>query len=124
MFAVDVTPVVKSSKGEEKIPEGLAMPAVFINPRIIAASGEMSEKEGCLSFPEIFISVRRHREITVEFVDLDGKARCITAEGILSRAIQHELDHLNGKLLVDYMSTIQKVAYRSDLKRLKESAEG
>ena len=120
IFVVDVTPVVNSSKGAEKLPEGLEMPAVFINPKIIESSGEMSEKEGCLSFPEIFIMIKRPSCIKVSFLDMQGRERVITAEGILARAIQHENDHLNGKLLYDHMSTIQKVAYSGSLKKLRQ----
>ncbi len=120
IFVVDVTPVVNSSKGAEKIPDGLEMPAVFINPKIVETVGEICEKEGCLSFPEIFITIKRASCIKVSFLDLQGRERLITAEGILSRAIQHENDHLNGKLLYDHMSTIQKVAFSGSLKKLKQ----
>ena len=99
------------------------MPLVMIDPVIIDGQGETYEQEGCLSFPDIYVKVKRMAEVTAEYTDLDGKRQTITAEGLLSRAIQHELDHLNGVLLVDHMTAVQKVANAGKLKRLKRDAK-
>lgn len=98
---------------------GVAMPLVLLNPRIIASSGQQRASEGCLSLPEIYVDVTRAAEVTVAFTDLRGRPQEITGHGLLARAIQHELDHLNGVLLVDHMSAVQKVALAGKLKRLK-----
>jgi len=96
------------------------MPLVLINPQITARAGSQVGQEGCLSFPDIYVNVKRDEEVTVEFLGLDGKAQSIRAAGLLSRAIQHELDHLDGVLLVDRMTPVQKVAVSGKLKRLKK----
>ena len=74
--------------------------------------------EGCLSFPDIFANVERWYEIDAEYMDLEGHIQKIPAKGLLARAIQHELDHLDGILLVDRMSHVKKVAIGGRLKRL------
>ena len=100
----------------------VTMPLVMINPVIEKLDGEQGGDEGCLSFPEIFVPVARAREVTVSYTTLDEGDRTIRAHGLLSRAIQHELDHLNGVLLVDKMSQIQKIAIAGKLKRLKRAS--
>ncbi len=98
----------------------LAMPLVLINPEIKEAKGESVCQEGCLSFPEIYVEVTRAEELVVTYSDLKGESREINASGLLARAVQHELDHLNGVLLVDRMSASQKTAIAGKLKRLKK----
>jgi peptide deformylase len=106
------------------MPEGEAppipMPLVLINPEITEGSGEVSTQEGCLSFPDIYAKIRRADNITVRFRDRDFQEQTLHADGLLSRAIQHELDHLNGVLLVDRMSAIQRISVSGRLKRLKK----
>jgi peptide deformylase len=99
---------------------GVAMPLVLINPEVVAHSGEQVGQEGCLSFPGIFINVSRAEDVEVAYVNLEGKACKVQATGLLSRALQHEIDHLNGVLLVDHMTAVQKVANSGRLKRLKK----
>ncbi|MBC8453924.1 peptide deformylase [PVC group bacterium] len=101
---------------------GIKMPLVMINPQITESDGEQQSQEGCLSFPGLYVKVKRASQITAEFIDLDGRKQVVSPDGLLSRAIQHELDHLNGKLLVDHMSAVQKVANAGKLKRLKKEA--
>ena len=101
----------------------VAMPLVMANPRIVSARGEETAPEGCLSFPDIFVPLTRSAEVTVVFVNMDNREEILTATGLLARAVQHELDHLNGVLLVDRMSPVQKVAMASRLKRIKKAAE-
>ncbi|MBL7114506.1 MAG: peptide deformylase [Kiritimatiellae bacterium] len=99
------------------------MPMVLINPEITAHNGSQVGQEGCLSFPEIYANVKRSENVTCKYLDLEGTPREVEAKGLLSRAIQHELDHLNGVLLVDHMSHIQKMAVSGRLKRLKKESQ-
>ncbi len=102
---------------------GLAMPLVLINPEITEATGEQVGQEGCLSFPGVYVNVKRAEHITVAYTDRQGQRQQVEASGLLSRAVQHELDHLNGVLLVDHMSAVQKVANAGKLKRLKRESK-
>ena len=84
-------------------------PRVFINPEIIAKSEEMSVyEEGCLSIPEYYEEVERPAKVRVRFTDLDGKVHEEDAEGLYATCIQHEIDHLNGILFVDYLSKLKR----------------
>ena len=77
-------------------------PITFINPVIIKKEGAVASFEGCLSFPEVYTEVKRYKKVTVRYRDLKGRMCELTADGdLLSRAIQHENDHLDGKLFVD-----------------------
>src|SRR5687768_16264774 len=78
-------------------------PRVFINPEILERDGEQVYQEGCLSVPGIFADVTRANEITVKALDRDGKAFELKTDGVLAVCIQHEMDHLAGKLFVDYL---------------------
>jgi peptide deformylase len=83
-------------------PEGKS-PLVMINPKITyLGGGKVSEQEGCLSFPGIFAKIRRFSNVKAEYTDLEGENKEIEAQGLLSRAIQHETDHLDAKLFIDY----------------------
>ena len=106
----------------EPPPQDPPMPLVLINPRITEAEGDVRDQEGCLSFPEIFVHISRAEHITVEYTDLQGQDRVLKADDLLARVIQHEVDHLNGVLLVDRMSAVQKVGVAGKLKRLKKAA--
>ncbi len=76
---------------------------VLINPKIISRSwGKEICEEGCLSFPEKFIPVKRHKKVTVKALDEKGQTFKITAEGLLSKALQHEIDHLDGILFIEH----------------------
>ncbi|MEB3244358.1 MAG: peptide deformylase [Vampirovibrionales bacterium] len=79
-------------------------PMVMINPKIVQKSGAYLSREGCLSFPNVYIDVKRYETITVRFMDLKGRNQQLTisAERLLCRAIQHEIDHLNGILFIDH----------------------
>lgn len=99
---------------------GLGMPLILINPEIeIMGKRRESQPEGCLSFPGITASVTRHYRIRARFMDQDGNRQEIEACDLVARAIQHEMDHLNGVLLVDRMSAVKKVSLSGTLKRLK-----
>ncbi len=84
-------------------------PMVFINPAIVESSDERSVyEEGCLSIPDYYAEVERPAEVTVDYVDRDGKAQQITAEGLLATCLQHEIDHLNGVLFIDHISKLKR----------------
>ena len=98
-------------------------PIALINPRIVGASGSMVGEEGCLSFPELYGDVTRHASVEIEALDAHGKPFTIAAEGFYSRALQHEIDHLEGKLFVDHISSLKRQLMRGALKRLKKEGE-
>ena len=102
----------------------IAMPLALINPEIIATEGKQRNEEGCLSFPEIGAPITRADKVTVTYIDLNGMRQTITARGLLARAILHEVDHLNGVLLVDRMSAMQKMSVAGKLRRLQRAAQG
>ena len=97
-------------------------PHVLINPELIARSEEMVlGDEGCLSVPEIYDKVPRHVRVTVRALDRAGRSHDIEAEGLLSVCIQHEMDHLMGKVFVDYLSPLKRNRIRT--KMLKKSRD-
>ncbi len=83
-------------------------PQVLINPRIIASDGAQVCEEGCLSVPEVFEEVERAQRVTLTYLDLDGEAQHVEADGLLAVCVQHEIDHLDGKLFVDYLSRLKQ----------------
>lgn len=119
MFVIDIPPDSDMGDDGQRENPDVEMPLVFINPKITAHTEDIQVgPEGCLSFPEIFANVERWYEVDAEYTDLEGHVKQIHARGLLARAIQHELDHLNGVLLVDRMSHVKKVALGGKLKRL------
>lgn len=94
---------------------------VFINPEIIARSGTSDCEEGCLSVPGIYETVSRAEKITVHALDEKGEVFTLEAEGLLAVCIQHEMDHLIGKVFVEYLSQLKQTRIRAKLKkRLRE----
>jgi len=98
-------------------------PLIMLNPVLVAKKGAQRETEGCLSVPEIWAPVNRAAEVTVTFLDIQGVQRELHARGLLARAIQHELDHLNGVLFVDRVSPVKKITLAGKLKRLRRERE-
>jgi len=86
---------------------------VFINPEIIAQSGRAESEEGCLSVPGIFDKVARAEQVTVRALDRNGESFELAAEGLLAVCIQHEMDHLMGKVFVDYLSSLKRQRIKS-----------
>ena len=82
-------------------PEGRSNRIVLINPKIVALEGELNDEEGCLSLPGVYSKLRRHWRARVRALDENGVLRELSGEGLLARAFQHEVDHLDGKLYVD-----------------------
>ena len=91
---------------------------VLINPRLIEKRGEEINKEGCLSVPEVFEKVKRAEWIKVSALDENGKKFELEAEGLLAVCIQHEVDHLLGKVFVDYLSSLKKNRIKKKLIKL------
>ncbi|WP_019615272.1 peptide deformylase [Psychromonas ossibalaenae] len=98
-------------------------PMVLINPEIIEQSGQEESEEGCLSVPETNANVKRAEFVTVEYLDLDGNTQVLKADGLLAVCIQHELDHLTGKLFIDYLSPFKQKRIKTKLEKLKHHNE-
>lgn len=99
--------------------EARDQPRVFINPKIIVLDDATKPyEEGCLSVPEVYDSVERPAKVRIEALDGDGKPFCEEAEGLLAVCIQHEMDHLNGKLFVDYLSRLKQDRARDKVKKV------
>ncbi|MDV6328488.1 peptide deformylase [Idiomarina sp. Sol25] len=98
-------------------------PLVFINPEITEAEGHFKNDEGCLSFPGVYAKVERGEKITVTALDKNGERFSRSAEGLLAICIQHEMDHLDGKLFVDYLSPLKRERIRKKLEKEQRLAE-
>jgi peptide deformylase len=100
-------------------------PMVFINPELLSAEGRGPGEEGCLSVPDIYEKVQRATHIRVRALGLDGQAFELEADGLLAVCIQHEMDHLEGKLFVDYLSELKRQLIRRRLeKERKQRSSG
>ena len=104
------------------VSEDKADPQVFINPEIVASTGEQVYQEGCLSVPGIFADVTRADSIDVRFLDRAGQAQTLRVDGLLAVCIQHEMDHLEGKLFVDYLSPLKREMVRKKLAKQRKQA--
>jgi peptide deformylase len=97
--------IVLDTAKEEEPPQ----PLVLINPEIVTLGSELRQhEEGCLSIPDVRIDIERPGALTVRYLDLDGKPQELAATGLLATAIQHEIDHLNGKLIIDFLSRLKR----------------
>lgn len=92
---------------------------VIINPEIIASEGEKEYEEGCLSVPSAYDTVIRAERVTVKALDRNGTPFEITSDGLLGECLQHEIDHLNGKLFVDLLSPLKRMVARRKLDKFK-----
>jgi len=101
--------------------EGKNEPQAFINPKIVWASDETAVyEEGCLSVPDIWEEVKRHAAIRAEYLDRDGKPQTLEADGFLADCLQHEIDHLNGKLFIDHLSRLKRAMALKKLEKVKK----
>jgi peptide deformylase len=108
--------VMDCAKGEDEEPE----PICIANPEITWASDELREhEEGCLSIPEVFANVTRPEAVRVRYLDRDGALQERDFEGIRATCVQHEIDHLNGKLFIDYLSGVRRQMITGKMKKLK-----
>jgi peptide deformylase len=95
--------VLDVADGEEK------RPMILVNPEIVALGPEPRiYEEGCLSIPDVKVEIERPSTVTVRYLDVEGKARELAAEGLLATALQHEIDHLNGRLIIDFLSRLKR----------------
>ncbi len=102
----------------------IPMPLKLFNPEIVAQEGSQHDKEGCLSFPGIGGSITRAAQVTCQYLDEDNRPQVITARGFLARALQHEIDHLNGILYIDRMSAVERLTFAPKLKKLAKQNGG
>lgn len=119
---VEDRPSTMKVNGKDFDPQS-AMPLVLINPQIDLGGETEMGTEGCLSFPEITGEIERAKSITVRAQNLDGEQIELETTGFLARAIQHEVDHLNGILFIDRMSSATKTSLSSKLKRLQKETQ-
>ena len=104
------------------VSEDQTRPMVFINPDILAAEGSQTYQEGCLSVPGIFAEVKRSNQIRVQALDRHGKRFELEADGLLAVCIQHEMDHLAGKVFVDYLSPLKRELVKKKLAKARRLA--
>ncbi|MGZ3689630.1 MAG: peptide deformylase, partial [Bdellovibrionota bacterium] len=98
-------------------------PKIILNPEIIHREGSILFSEGCLSVPEYSAEVKRSEKIKLQYTDIDGLTKTLSAEGLLAVAIQHEMDHLEGKLFIDRLSPLKKEMIRKRLKQERQLRE-
>lgn len=110
--------VLDVSEGEED-----SNPLAMINPEIVRLGPDLRlQEEGCLSIPDFRLDIERPSALTVRYADLDGKVRELDAEGLLATAIQHEMDHLDGKLIIDFLSRLKRDMVIKKFKKQARSA--
>ena len=117
----DSSETVENNRYEKKEPGKLEkrinQPVILFNPKIIGQQGEVIFNEGCLSFPSYYAEVKRSAVIEVEGLDQFGKVKRIHTDGVLAVCIQHEIDHLDGKLFIDHLSPVKAALLRSQIKK-------
>ncbi|MBU1438323.1 MAG: peptide deformylase [Gammaproteobacteria bacterium] len=104
------------------ISENRDQPQVFINPEIVSKSGDTTYEEGCLSVPQSYANVERAAEVTVKAQNTEGEWFELNAEGLLAICLQHELDHLVGKLFIDYLSPLKRDRIKKKLEKEARNA--
>ncbi len=119
LTVIDVTPTEQPWSMTPPLP----MPLVLVNPVLSHPSGEQIGTEGCLSIPEVSGPIRRAERVTVQARTLDGEQIVFEATGLLARAAQHEVDHLNGVLFVDRMDAATRASVAGKLKKLQRETE-
>ena len=105
------------------ISEEKTQPMVLINPEILSSEGSQVYQEGCLSVPGIYADVKRANSISVRALDRDGRPFEITTDGLLAVCIQHEMDHLAGKVFVDYLSPLKRELVKKKLAKQRRLAD-
>lgn len=123
MCVIDI-PEGCEEQEDEMFNAPIGMPLVLFNPEIIATEGSQHDKEGCLSFPKIGGSVTRAAQVTCQYLDAENRPQVITARGFLARALQHEIDHLNGILYVDHLSAVERLTFAAKLKKMAKENGG
>ena len=108
--------IISLETGSEKE----SSPLVFLNPRIVQLEGEEVGEEGCLSIPDFYETVKRAKKAVVKGKGLDDKEFTVECNGMLARAVQHEVDHLNGILFIDHLSPVKKLLFKREYKKEKK----
>jgi len=112
--------VLDTSKDEDN-----PAPLVLINPEIVSLGPELKlHEEGCLSIPDVQVEIERPSTLTVRYLDREGKQQEMAADGLLATAIQHELDHLDGKLIIDFLSRLKRDMVIRKFKKLAKGETG
>lgn len=101
--------------------EGKDSPMVLVNPEIKEKSGSEEMEEGCLSVPGFFETVRRAEQVVFQYLNLEGEAMEVRADGLLAVCVQHEIDHLDGKLFIDYLSPLKQQRLRKKLEKRQKA---
>lgn len=107
--------VIDVSSDEDEEP---AEPLILVNPDIKELSGSCVMEEGCLSIPDVRVEIERPEEIRIKFQDVKGVKKDLKCDGILARVIQHEVDHLRGRLMIDYLSPVKRDLLKSKLQKI------
>jgi len=95
-------------------------PIIMINPEITGGENKIPAEEGCLSFPGVYEEVKRFEKVTAEYTDLNGRRKKVEGKGFLAKAIQHEIDHLDCKLFIDYLPEWKRKTVEKEIKRRKK----
>lgn len=98
-------------------------PFCMINPKILEKRGEVERDEGCLSFPGVYVKVKRAKEVDVEFRDHEGRLQQVSADGLFAICIQHEIDHLLGITFFDYLSPLKQTMMRKKLDKFRRKTQ-
>lgn len=127
VLVIDLDPTKQAAKDKELREELDAWlykePVVLINPKITHAEGKITWEEGCLSLPGITEDITRKSKITVEGLDAMGTKQIMKAEGLFAVCIQHEMDHLAGKIFVDYLSKLKRDVIRRKMQKIRGGEE-
>ena len=102
-------------------PEGKSRRLVLINPEIVSREGRILEEEGCLSLPGVYAKLARASRVRIRALGADGRPYEMAGEGLLARAFQHEVDHLDGKLFIDHLDFVNKLKVMAILKDIKKT---
>jgi peptide deformylase len=98
-------------------------PVIMINPEIVSAENKVCAEEGCLSFPGVYEKIGRFEKIKAKYTDLNGDDKIVEAEGFFAKAVQHEIDHLDAKLFIDYLPEKKRKNVESEIKRKKKTGQ-
>lgn len=112
------------TEADELFNASVPMPLVLFNPEIVSQEGSQRDKEGCLSFPGIGGSITRAAQVACQYLDENNMPQMVTARGFLARALQHEIDHLNGILYIDHMSAVERLTFAQKLQKLAAANGG